>query len=202
MSTTVKQVFDIAMALADSQVDGKGIAEENEEYMTRTPQILNVLQMELASVGKLRIVIDEPIEERNVWHEISLPDDLDRITKITLLTDDGVYVKSGIKYVVESNGDENILKVKSKLDGVLKIEYLQLPDMISSMNDTLRVSDSVARSVLPYGLVANLFVEENPTIASYCEQKYEENKRDSNGMLAPIEEEYIEPPYEDIYGNY
>lgn len=200
--TTVKQVFDIAMALADSQVEGNSFDETNDEYKDRTPQILNVLQNELANVGKLRIVIDKPITETGVWNTITLPDDLDRITKITILTEEGIYVKNGVRYIVESNGDENILKVKSKLIGTLKIEYLQIPEMISSMNDTLRVSDRVARSVLPYGLVANLFVEENPTIASFAEQKYEENKNDSSGILAPIEEEYIELPYGDMYGNY
>lgn len=201
--TTVKQIFEIAMALADSQIDGKGIAKENEEYQTRTPMILNVLQSELASKGKLKIVISSQIDKENEWKEIQLPDDLDRISKIVLLTEDGMYVKGCFKYVVENQGNGNILRVNSALKGILKVEYQQIPEMISSINDIVTVSDSVARSVLPYGLVANLFIEENPQVASYCQQKYEENKENSNSTLAPIELEYIAESYGDIYdGNY
>lgn len=201
--TTVKQIFEIAMALADSQIDGKGIAEENEEYQTRTPMILNVLQTELASKGKLKIVIDAQIDKENEWKEIQLPDDLDRISKIVLLTEDGTYVKGCFKYIVENQGNGNVLRVNSALKGTLKIEYQQIPEMISSINDIVTVSDSVARCVLPYGLVANLFIEENPTVASFCQQKYEENKENANSILAPIELEYVAESYGDIYdGNY
>jgi hypothetical protein len=38
----------------------------------------------------------------------------------------------------------------------------------------LNIEDSYARVVLPYGLAANLLIDENPTSASFFEQRYEE----------------------------
>jgi len=36
------------------------------------------------------------------------------------------------------------------------------------------IPEAYARTVLPYGLAANLLVDENPTAASFFEQRYEE----------------------------
>lgn len=197
--TTVKDIFEIAMALADSQVDGKAISEINDEYVTRTPMILNVLQNELLKKGKLKTVIEEKIEVTNDWIEVELPEDFSRITTVLLFTEDGQIFNNGFTYYVSNEGDGNTLKVKSEITGTLKIEYLQIPVMLTSLNDALNVSDEIARCVLPYGLVANLFVEENPTVASFCEQKYEENKKDCTSTLSPISLTFVIDSYKDTY---
>lgn len=47
--------------------------------------------------------------------------------------------------------------------------------MIESLDDpVLNVEDNYALVVLPYGLAANLLTDENPTAASFYQQRYEE----------------------------
>lgn len=46
---------------------------------------------------------------------------------------------------------------------------------VESLDDLVpNVSSSYARSALPYGLAANLLVDENPSSASFFQQRYEE----------------------------
>ncbi len=53
-----------------------------------------------------------------------------------------------------------------------------LPGEISSLSDTLVISDKSALTILPYNLATHLLLEENPAIANFYSQKYEELKRD------------------------
>jgi len=49
--------------------------------------------------------------------------------------------------------------------------------IITDLADDLVVSDYTARVVLPYGLAAHLMLDENPSVASFFNQKFEEMKR-------------------------
>lgn len=67
---------------------------------------------------------------------------------------------------------------------------------IESMDDYISgVSDTYALTVLPYGLAANLLIDENPTAASYYQQRYEE-LRDRFSILQPAAQGEVQ----DIYG--
>lgn len=48
-----------------------------------------------------------------------------------------------------------------------------LPEILSFDQD-LGMDDVVAQAVLPYGLAAHLLLEENPTMASFFNQRYQE----------------------------
>ena len=66
---------------------------------------------------------------------------------------------------------------------------------ISGFDSSIGLDDYICRSVLPYGLAAHLLIDENPTSASFFQQRYDELK----AMLRlgfPAEFE----PIEDIYG--
>lgn len=72
-------------------------------------------------------------------------------------------------------------KTKSvKILSILQTETLSItetPVMLASLDDTLMVSDRTAMLVLPYGLASQLIMSENPNIASFFNDRYEELKR-------------------------
>jgi hypothetical protein len=45
---------------------------------------------------------------------------------------------------------------------------------VTSMSESVPVDDTLARTVLPYGLAAQLMLDENPSSASFFQQRYEE----------------------------
>ena len=47
---------------------------------------------------------------------------------------------------------------------------------LESLEDTINLDDYCCQTVLPYGLAANLLVDENPTMAAFYNQRYEELK--------------------------
>ena len=68
-------------------------------------------------------------------------------------------------------------------------------DVIDSFNDNIDLDDYCCRSILPYGLVAHLWLDENPTGASYCQQRYDELKATLTRGLPQVSEDIT-----DIYG--
>lgn len=58
-----------------------------------------------------------------------------------------------------------------------------------------RIDETLARGIMPYGLAANLLVDENPSAASFYEARYEELlKQKAQRVRASVED------IEDIYG--
>lgn len=47
-----------------------------------------------------------------------------------------------------------------------------LPMFITAMTDVLNIDDALACGVLPHGMIARMFLSEDPTVANYHEQKY------------------------------
>lgn len=47
---------------------------------------------------------------------------------------------------------------------------------LESLEDYINLDDYICRTVLPYGLAAHLLVDENPTMAAFFQQRYEELK--------------------------
>lgn len=67
---------------------------------------------------------------------------------------------------------------------------------IISFDQTIALDDYICRTVLPYGLCANLLVDENPASAGFFEQRYEELLRRLMSMGLPTMSENII----DVYG--
>ena len=47
---------------------------------------------------------------------------------------------------------------------------------LESLEDYINLDDYICQTVLPYGLAAHLLVDENPTMAAFFQQRYEELK--------------------------
>jgi hypothetical protein len=68
-------------------------------------------------------------------------------------------------------------------------------DRLESLYDNIDLDDYCAGTVLPYGLAAHLLLNEDPSTANYCQQRYDELKASlMRGM--PAESEDIT----DVYG--
>lgn len=65
---------------------------------------------------------------------------------------------------------------------------------ISGFGDVVELDDYICQSVLPYGLAAQLLLDENTTAASFLQQRYEE-LRDSLSRGMPKTSESIEDCY-------
>ena len=69
-----------------------------------------------------------------------------------------------------------------------------VPLFVGALTDQINVDDTLAKGVLPHGVIAALFTTEDPTLANYHEQKYTEKLARLRNI--PNEFELIE----DVYG--
>lgn len=67
--------------------------------------------------------------------------------------------------------------------------------VVDEFTDSIGLDDYCCRSILPYGLVAHLLLDENPTSASYCQQRYDELKATLSRGMPQISEDIY-----DAYG--
>ena len=67
--------------------------------------------------------------------------------------------------------------------------------VIANFTDIIDLDDYICQTVMPYGLAAQLLMDENPTAASFLQQRYEE-LRDKLSKGLPQTAEAIE----DVYG--
>jgi len=67
--------------------------------------------------------------------------------------------------------------------------------LIEEFNSEIAMDDGVCQGVLPYGLAAHLLLDENPSMASYFQQRYEEALAEAKRSI-PTSAEDIE----DVYG--
>lgn len=68
---------------------------------------------------------------------------------------------------------------------------------LTSLSDIIDLDDFLAQTVTPYGLAAHLLIDENPAMAGFFQQRYEELKQKFS--TAPAEFEPINNVYQD-YG--
>ncbi len=61
---------------------------------------------------------------------------------------------------------------------------------VMALTETSQCGDYVILAVLPYGLAAMLLADENPQVASYYQQKFEESKRRIPAVPKPIIDVY------------
>ena len=78
--------------------------------------------------------------------------------------------------------------------------FRPIPAEITSMEDAIALDDGICQGVLPYGLAAHLLLDENPDVAAFFNQRYNELLvRARNSIPAAAED--IENPYGGIeYG--
>jgi hypothetical protein len=64
------------------------------------------------------------------------------------------------------------------------------PLPITSDQTILQVSDQIGTTILPYGLAAHLLLSENPQVASFFNDRYEELKRKRPAIVVSIKDVY------------
>jgi hypothetical protein len=69
-----------------------------------------------------------------------------------------------------------------------------VPLFVGALTDTIALDDTLAKGVLPHGVIAALFTTEDPSLANYHEQKYMEKLV----RLRNIPNEFED--IEDVYG--
>ena len=67
--------------------------------------------------------------------------------------------------------------------------------IIYDLETTVELDDYLAKTVMPYGLTAMLLVDENPMVASFYQQKYEEMRDKAVNVPTAIE------AIDDVYGS-
>ncbi len=65
---------------------------------------------------------------------------------------------------------------------------------ISDFDTPINLDDYIAQTVMPYGLAAHLLIDENPTVAAFFQQRYEE-LLDKLGNVSQDFEQIV-----DVYG--
>jgi len=73
--------------------------------------------------------------------------------------------------------------------------------VIQSFEDVIGMDDYICQSVMPYGLAAQLLADENPTLAGFLQQRYEELRNNLSKGL-PQSEGAIEDVYGILYHPY
>ncbi len=118
---------------------------------------------------------------------------------------DEVNEVSGSAQIAENRGYKNrVLPILN----VLRVECFPYSDTwavtepgkrpvcpeIADFESAIALDDGICQGVLPYGLAAHLLLEENPSLASYFQQRYEEGlsalKRGVPGGSAEIVDLY------------
>lgn len=65
---------------------------------------------------------------------------------------------------------------------------------VANMSSVVQLDDGICQGILPYGLAAKLFLDDNPPFAAYCEEKYVElltqYQSRSTASLEAIEDVY------------
>ncbi len=66
---------------------------------------------------------------------------------------------------------------------------------IVDFTSAIYLDDAIAQGVLPYGLAAHLLLDENPTMASYFQQRYDEQLEEAKRGVPAVSTDI-----EDLYG--
>lgn len=67
--------------------------------------------------------------------------------------------------------------------------------VIQQFSDIIQMDDYICQTVMPYGLAAQLLADENPTVAGFLQQRYEELR---NGLSKGLPQSAS--AIEDVYG--
>lgn len=67
-----------------------------------------------------------------------------------------------------------------------------ISDIITSFDDVINLDDYICQTVMPYGLAAHLMLDENPNVAAFCQQRYEELLRKLEKGFAQVSEDIVD----------
>ena len=110
-----------------------------------------------------------------------MPADFKSLDEIRTLDTDGNYIDVLWKWE-----NKNKLIFPAQFEGTLTVSYHAYPAVITALTDTLHVDDVTARTILPYGLAAELLKDEGSDvgnrIAEYALARYRDLKQGAKKM--------------------
>lgn len=127
------------------------------------------------------------------WVKVTLPADFKSLDQVVNESEIKQYLKD-TDYKWEGHKD---LYVRYDFEGSVRINYRPIPAVITATADVLELDDVTCRTLLPYGLAAELFKEENKDVSSFCKNRYDELKANSV-LRKPASEQVIT----DVYGGW
>ena len=63
---------------------------------------------------------------------------------------------------------------------------------LESLEDYINLDDYICQTVLPYGLASHLLVDENPTMAAFFQQRYEELKAGLRNGIPDMSQDIVD----------
>jgi len=113
------------------------------------------------------------------WVPVTLPSDFKSVNEIIEEYPQRQYSQSS-NYKWE--GRDKLL-INYYFIGRIRVVYRPVPSVIAlpspisdPISTVMQVDDVTARTIIPYGLASHLLLQENPAIASYFQQRFEELK--------------------------
>jgi hypothetical protein len=103
------------------------------------------------------------------WVKKQMPTDFKSVDEIIEETAEEYNKAGGYKW--EGKRD---LYIPYSFNGNIRIIYRPVPSVISALTDTMQLDDVTCRTVVPYGLAAQLMLQDNAGIASFFQERYEE----------------------------
>ena len=195
---TARDVYNKAIALIDEISSETGTVDVSTtgDYEARAPFLIDILQKEVARVGKYRktadVVVTASTDDPTLAYvTVTLPSDVDYVEKVVVLNPPYDYYR---KSTMIENG---AVYVPTTFDGPLRITYLAVPTDIESLEDTI-VVDHLSEVAITYGL-AKAFVlpEGNSELVSYLSREYDEKKA-LISRIKPVSFERVH----DVYGGF
>lgn len=126
------------------------------------------------------------------WVLKQMPSDFKSVNEI--INEENTVYSQSAGYKWEGKRD---LYMNYYYDGNIRIVYRPVPVLIAALTDNMQVDDVTARTIVPYGLAAQLMLNENPATASFFNGRYVELKAEAN-IKPPSPAEQIT----NIYGSF
>ena len=112
------------------------------------------------------------IPDYKPWLKYELPSDFKSISQIVNEFPQRQYQKD-TNYKWEGRKD---LYINYDYEGIIRVIYKPIPDIITDMNQELQIDDVTATTILPYYLATHLMIDENSELASYFNGRFMELK--------------------------
>jgi len=189
---TAQQIFEIAMTLIDeTPVNGVFDVDRTSDYVAKTPYLLTMLQNELIRTSNYykteTITVASAVDTAGHYISHTMPVDFKGLYQM-------VSIENGNEYELSTDfkWEGNALLIPDTFIGVIKVVYYPIPSSITAMTDTLVLDGITCSTTLANGLASQLILTENPDLASYLNERYNElkNIKQSSSQIVEIKDVY------------
>lgn len=196
MSTIVNDIYFKSLALYDEiSKTGTIDASKTLDYKVRTPSMVDMFQKELILDSDTEKIFEYAYvpSTTETWTKITLPSDYYYLSEVMI--NNTPETLSNLDYSIENDGSIFYMYIKRMGECTLRIKYKYVPATITALEDALQIDDFRAQ-LIAYQLCRWFAIsEQNPSVASACEAKFEQLKR---SIRQPARAERIKDIYSSI----